>query len=109
MAHSTTVVDKSDTSHEHPHQQKAKEQHAEGDNAWKARPPYRINDSVEKFNARWNASCHCGRVEYQLSRESPLDSKLCHCGTCQTQHGKPIAPQISPKTVQSHVESALNL
>lgn len=59
----------------------------EGKHEWKARPPYRIHDPNEHFVPRYEANCHCGRVEYQLSREEPLDSKLCHCTTCQTQHG----------------------
>ena len=54
---------------------------------WKFAPPYSMHDPKE-FKARYEASCHCGKVKYQLSREKPLDSKLCHCTTCQTQHGK---------------------
>lgn len=54
---------------------------------WKKRAPYRIHEKNEDFNALYEASCHCGTVKYQLSREIPLDSKLCHCTTCQTQHG----------------------
>jgi hypothetical protein len=26
-------------------------------------------------------------VQYQLSREKPLDAKFCHCKTCQVIHG----------------------
>ena len=55
---------------------------------WKVRAPYKIHDPQEGFKVRYEASCHCGKVKYQLSREEPLDSKLCHCTTCQTQHGK---------------------
>lgn len=54
---------------------------------WKKRAPYHIHKKSEDFDVRYEASCHCGKVEYQLSREKPLDSKLCHCTTCQTQHG----------------------
>jgi hypothetical protein len=54
---------------------------------WQKRAPYKIHESNENFKARYEASCHCGKVQYQLSREEPLDSKLCHCTTCQTQHG----------------------
>ena len=85
---SESAAERSGTSHEHPHQQRAKEQHSEGHNAWKTRPPYAIPNEDDGFEAKYNASCHCGKVEYQLSRERPLDSKLCHCGTCQTQHGE---------------------
>lgn len=58
---------------------------------WKLRAPYRIHEPNEHFKAKYEASCHCGKVKYQLSRDAPLDSKLCHCTTCQTQHGKPLA------------------
>lgn len=54
---------------------------------WQKRAPYKIHEPNEHFKARYEASCHCGKVKYQLSREEPLDSKLCHCTTCQTQHG----------------------
>lgn len=59
----------------------------EGISEWKKRAPYKVHDSNDNFKARYEASCHCGKVKYQLSREEPLDSKLCHCTTCQTQHG----------------------
>jgi len=59
----------------------------EGISEWKKRAPYKVHDSNDNFTARYEASCHCGKVKYQLSREEPLDSKLCHCTTCQTQHG----------------------
>lgn len=59
----------------------------EGLNDWKLRPPYQMHKKNDGFHARYHASCHCGKVEYELSREEPLDSKLCHCTTCQTQHG----------------------
>ena len=57
------------------------------DDGWKTRPPYSVHDEAD-FKVRYEASCHCGKVKYQLKREEPLDSKLCHCTTCQTQHGK---------------------
>ena len=60
-----------------------------GINEWKKRAPYKVHDKDEDFKVRYEASCHCGKVKYQLSREEPLDSKLCHCTTCQTQHGTP--------------------
>ena len=53
---------------------------------WKYRVPYRAHTN-EDFKTLYEAACHCGKVKYQLSREAPLDSKLCHCTTCQTQHG----------------------
>lgn len=57
---------------------------------WKKRAPYRIHESNDGFDARYEASCHCGKVQYELAREEPLDSKLCHCTTCQTQHAAPF-------------------
>jgi len=66
-----------------------------GINEWKTKAPYKIHEPNEHFKVRYEASCHCGKVHYQLSREEPLDSKLCHCTTCQTQHG--MSPQhLSP-------------
>ncbi|KAF2153494.1 hypothetical protein K461DRAFT_278303 [Myriangium duriaei CBS 260.36] len=62
----------------------------EGISEWKKRAPYRVHESNDGFKARYEASCHCGKVKYQLSREAPLDSKLCHCTTCQTQHAAPF-------------------
>jgi len=71
-------------------QEVTEEKHAEGLNEWKSRAPYSIHESNDKFNAIYEASCHCGRVKYELSRKEPLDSKLCHCTTCQTQHAAPF-------------------
>ena len=63
--------------------------HLEGDhNQWKFRAPYKVHENDENFNARYRASCHCGKIKYQLSREKPLDSKYCHCTTCQKLHGQ---------------------
>lgn len=56
-------------------------------NEWKHRAPYKVHDNDPNFHARYEASCHCGKVKYQLSREKPLDSKFCHCTTCQKLHG----------------------
>ena len=58
-----------------------------GEDEWKLRAPYRIHEEDDGFQTRYEASCHCGRVKYQLSREKPLDAKYCHCTTCQTLHG----------------------
>lgn len=57
------------------------------DNEWKFRAPYKIHEDDPDFEALYEGSCHCGRVQYQLSREKPLESKYCHCGTCQVLHG----------------------
>ena len=58
-----------------------------GISEWKTRAPYKVHDKNEDFDVKYEANCHCGKVKYQLSRREPLDSKLCHCTTCQTQHG----------------------
>ena len=54
---------------------------------WKHREPYKIHDDDSKFPAKWTGGCHCGKVQYQLSRDRPLASKYCHCTTCQRLHG----------------------
>jgi len=61
------------------------------DDEWKTLAPYKIHDAKsDTFKALYEASCHCGRVKYQLSRKKPLDAKFCHCRTCQTLHGAPF-------------------
>jgi len=57
---------------------------------WKHKEPYRIHDKDAKFETKWKGHCHCGRVEYELSRKIPLDAKYCHCTTCQRLHGAPF-------------------
>jgi hypothetical protein len=37
----------------------------------------------------YNASCYCGRVQYQV-RGDPANTKLCHCRGCQLLHGAPF-------------------
>lgn len=56
---------------------------------WKHREPYAIHDHDKnaKFDVKWEGSCHCGKVTYQLSRDKPLAAKYCHCTTCQRLHG----------------------
>ena len=64
-------------------------QSTEGElNQWKFRAPYKIHENDPEFHVRYEGSCHCGKVKYQLSREKPLDSKYCHCTTCQKLHGE---------------------
>jgi hypothetical protein len=67
---------------------KPSDQSANPNDGWKERPPYSIRSPNANARCLHEASCHCGTVKYQLSREIPLDSKLCHCTTCQTQHGQ---------------------
>jgi len=58
---------------------------------WKKKPPYNVHDdNNEGFDVKWEGRCHCGKVKYQLSRDKPLDSKYCHCTTCQRLHGAPF-------------------
>jgi hypothetical protein len=54
---------------------------------WKHREPYKVHENDSDFKAIWTAQCHCGKVQYQLSREKPLSAKYCHCTTCQRLHG----------------------
>ncbi|KAH8656531.1 Mss4-like protein, partial [Tricladium varicosporioides] len=58
---------------------------------WKFRAPHEVHEkNVHNFKALYEGSCHCGRVQYQLSREKPLDTKYCHCSTCQKHSGAPF-------------------
>ena len=41
------------------------------------------------FDAKYEASCHCGRVRYQVSAD-PVDAKICHCVMCRKLHGAPM-------------------
>lgn len=66
------------------------------DEDWKHRAPYRIHEDNDNFLARYEGSCHCGKVQYELSREKPLNAKYCHCTTCQGLHG--VLQHIDPKS-----------
>jgi hypothetical protein len=72
---------------------------------WKTKPPYSIHKSNDDFKVVYEANCHCERVKYQLSRDAPLDSKLCHCTTCQSQHGtsppNPFQPPANPQEIST--------
>ena len=61
-------------------------------NQWKFRAPYSIHEDTSDFHVRYEGSCHCGKIHYQLSREKPLDAKYCHCTTCQKIHGEDSFP-----------------
>ena len=41
------------------------------------------------FEARYEASCHCGAVRYGVSAD-PVDAKICHCRMCRKLHGAPM-------------------
>jgi hypothetical protein len=58
---------------------------------WKYQAPYKIHEKGS-FDAKYEASCHCGKVQFQINREKPLDAKYCHCLTCQRLHGMSSAP-----------------
>jgi len=71
-------------------QRVTEEKHSKGQNAWKEAAPYKIHESNEDFQGIYSATCHCGKVKYEISRKKPLDSKLCHCTTCQKSHAAPF-------------------
>merc|ERR1712093_797825 len=58
---------------------------------WKTREPYRVHEKVDNFPAKWEGSCHCGKVTYQLSRDKPLAAKYCHCTTCHRFYPQRVA------------------
>ncbi len=61
---------------------------------WKHREPYAVHDHErnDNFDVKWEGSCHCGKVTYELSRDKPLSAKYCHCTTCQRLHGVSANP-----------------
>ena len=69
-------------------------------NQWKFRAPYKVHENDPNFHVRYNGSCHCGRVKYQLSREKPLDAKFCHCTTCQKIHGTYMLFLLISRSIQ---------
>ncbi|PIA92083.1 hypothetical protein CB0940_09039 [Cercospora beticola] len=85
-----TFASTSAMANEVKHDNKEPEKDESGIEEWKKRAPYKIHDKNEDFKHLYEASCHCGAVQYELSRKEPLDSKLCHCTTCQTQHAAPF-------------------
>lgn len=72
---------------------------------WKERAPYKVHENNPNFNVRYEGSCHCGRVKYQLSRDKPLDAKYCHCTTCQTLHGESFTlPSLQSSFRSDHTD-----
>lgn len=69
-----------------PHQYQAGSTTSREEDQWKQKPPYRIHEKGN-FDVKWKGKCHCGAVQYEISREKPLASKYCHCTTCQRMHG----------------------
>ncbi|KAH8903817.1 hypothetical protein BR93DRAFT_930955 [Coniochaeta sp. PMI_546] len=75
---------------EKAHQYQAGDTTHREEDQWKFKAPYKIHDKGDKFEAKWKGKCHCGKVQYELSRDKPLASKYCHCTTCQRLHGSPF-------------------
>ena len=69
-----------------PHQYQAGSTTDRDEDQWKSRPPYQIQEKAN-FDTKWKGKCHCGAVQYELSRDKPLAAKYCHCTTCQRMHG----------------------
>ncbi|KAH8701999.1 Mss4-like protein [Talaromyces proteolyticus] len=57
---------------------------------WKSRAPYIFTSDEDFGPVKWQAMCHCSRVQYQIRRESPLAAKYCHCRACQVMHAAPF-------------------
>lgn len=89
-----------------PHQYQANSTAHRDEDQWKFRPPYRIHDKAENFPVRWKGRCHCGAVQYELSREKPLASKYCHCTTCQRLHGVSTTPSSPNQAVKHRLTEA---
>ncbi|KAL8365444.1 hypothetical protein RB595_004316 [Gaeumannomyces hyphopodioides] len=61
-----------------------------GDQDWKTSDPYSTGGPPDGATVHWTGRCHCGRIEYSLTRDKPLQSKYCHCGDCRVLHGAPF-------------------
>ena len=48
-----------------------------------------VRSDDTNYEARYEASCHCGTVRYCVSSD-PVDAKICHCIMCQKLHGAPM-------------------
>ncbi|KAI9729514.1 MAG: hypothetical protein M1818_008486 [Claussenomyces sp. TS43310] len=59
-------------------------------NQWKFRAPYKVHEKDNSFKSYLEGNCHCGRIKFHLDKKKPLDSKFCHCTTCQVLHGAPF-------------------
>lgn len=64
------------------------------DQHWHLDYPYRVPTPKETSESKWEASCHCGRIHYFLSRDEPLNSKYCHCKDCQTMHAVSVSLDV---------------
>ncbi|KAF5017582.1 hypothetical protein F66182_10472 [Fusarium sp. NRRL 66182] len=81
----------SDEKHMENHQHQFEHDNADG---WETQPPYQRPDEAtekrESFEKKVHGSCHCGQVQYWLSKDKPLASKYCHCIDCKKIHGAPF-------------------
>jgi len=84
-----------------PHQYQAGSSTHREEDQWKHRAPYRVHDKAEDFPVKWKGKCHCGAVQYELSRDKPLASKYCHCTTCQRMHGVSDTDTAAPVNTRS--------
>ena len=64
-----------------------------------------IRSHDTSFEAKYEASCHCGTVRYSVSSD-PVDAKICHCNMCQKLHGAPMqwAAIFHKRDVKFHTE-----
>lgn len=75
--------------------------------SWRNEPPYCHQEfgSVEESSSKmYSASCHCGRVRYNV-RGEPESSKLCHCRGCQQLHGAPFEWVSDRRKIHASVQS----
>ncbi len=54
---------------------------------WKLHPPYSATNPG--FRPLYTAACFCGAIRFEVDAD-PVDSKICHCSTCQRLHGAPF-------------------
>lgn len=62
------------------------------------RPPYTLVSENTPFNRVYTGNCFCNRVQFEISRRKPLDSKFCHCCTSTPKHvnGHPLVSLAYP-------------
>ncbi len=59
------------------HQYQAGDSTHRDEDRWKFRAPYRIHEDADGASTSgWRGRCHCGRIEYQLSREGRCQQVL---------------------------------
>jgi len=54
---------------------------------WRHAPPY--SQRAGAFVTKYRAQCYCGAVAFEVCSD-PVDSKICHCRSCQSLHGAPF-------------------